>query len=111
MCKKVDAVLKRVTQRSQETIKLKQIYIQDSTGEVKVSMWRQLAETSIEVWKTENHFLKTKYTQRKDQPTDLPSRELVSDEEQADTVIEGMIPFNAVIVVSGNNTISSVTMD
>ncbi|VDI35279.1 Hypothetical predicted protein [Mytilus galloprovincialis] len=44
----VDAVLKRVTQRTQETIKLKQIYIQDSTGEVKVSMWRQLAETSIE---------------------------------------------------------------
>ncbi|CAG2224941.1 unnamed protein product [Mytilus edulis] len=37
-------------------------------------------------------------------------RELVSDEEQADTVIEGMIPFNAVIVVSGNNTISSMVL-
>ncbi|VDI38442.1 Hypothetical predicted protein, partial [Mytilus galloprovincialis] len=49
---RVDAVLERVTQRTQETIKLKQIYIQDSNGKVKVSMWRQLAETSIEVGKT-----------------------------------------------------------
>ncbi|CAC5420283.1 unnamed protein product [Mytilus coruscus] len=127
---RVDAVLERVTQRTQETIKLKQIYIQDGTGEVKVSMWRQLAETSIEVGKTfvsEQHkvVIDGFYKEEDDiilvcKQDDVYSdykcplhalREVVSDEEQAETVIEGMIPFNAVIVVSGNNTISSVTMD
>ncbi|CAG2236918.1 unnamed protein product [Mytilus edulis] len=153
---RVDAVLERVTQRTQETIKLKQIYIQDSTGEVKVSMWRTLAETSVEVGKTVKiTFLKLNihkgeislqtipqstlefvseqhsvvvdgfYKEEDDivlvcKQDDVYSdykcplhalKELVGDEEEADAVIEGMIPFNAVIVVSGNNMISSVTMD
>ncbi|XP_063401184.1 uncharacterized protein LOC134685393 [Mytilus trossulus] len=153
---RVDAVLERVTQRTQETIKLKQIYIQDSTGEVKVSMWRTLAETSVEVGKTVKiTFLKLNIHKGEISLQTIPQstlefvseqhsvvvdgfykeednivlvckqddvysdykcplhalKELVGDEEEADAVIEGMIPFNAVIVVSGNNMISSVTMD
>ncbi|XP_052085246.1 uncharacterized protein LOC127722415 [Mytilus californianus] len=152
----VDAVLERVTLRTKKTIKLKQLYLQDSTREVKISMWRQLAESSIEVGKTvkitflklnihkgqtslqtspqstlefvsEQHkvvidgFCKEEddiilvckqdevYTNYKCPRHAL--NELVGDEEEAEAVIDGMIPFNARIVVSGNNTISSVTMD
>ncbi|XP_071138860.1 interaptin-like [Mytilus edulis] len=35
----VDAIEERVTQRTQETIKLRQIYVKDSTAEVKISLW------------------------------------------------------------------------
>ncbi|CAG2243550.1 unnamed protein product [Mytilus edulis] len=49
----VGAIVERVTtQRTQETIKLRQVYVKDNTAEVKISLRRSLAEHTIEVGKT-----------------------------------------------------------
>ncbi|CAG2232632.1 unnamed protein product [Mytilus edulis] len=38
-------------------------------------------------------------------------QDLVAEDEEIEAVIEGMIPFTANIVVSANNTVSSVSID
>ncbi|XP_076106791.1 uncharacterized protein LOC143075302 [Mytilus galloprovincialis] len=154
---RVDAIVERVTQRTQETIKLRQIYVKDSTAEVKISLWRQLAENTIEVGKTvkvtflklnlhkgeislqtipqstlefvsEQHSVTVDGFYKEDDTFFLVCKhegdifsdykcpiaalqDIVAEDEEIEAVIEGMIPFTAHIVVSTNNTVSSVSID